>query len=396
MHRFVPWIITGLVIVLLLFMGLRTQASLVEVGQVRLAPLSITIEEEGQTRVVNRFEIFSPVAGYMRRVNLDVGDQVSKTQSLAELEPLPSDVLDPRRRATAKARVAGAKSARLAAEQQVEAAAADAEYARSEFERKNRLSKNQAVSQEELQQARTILQRTEAQLRSAQFAVDISLHELEAAENLLKYSAAEQTDKISAETVLIRSPINGSVLKILRKSEGVVAAGEPLLEVGNPLDLEVVVDVLSADAVRIKPGTSVELKRWGGDVLNASVKRIEPVAFRRVSALGVDEQRVLVVVEILSPTEQWLRLGDAYRVDANFVLWREDGVLQVPESALFRDQEKWACFVVEEGEAVLRYLKLGQRNGLQAQILEGIDEGDVIILYPDEEIESGSRVRVRS
>lgn len=231
--------------------------------------------------------------------------------------------------------------------------------------------------------------------------MEIAKYDLEAAKTLLKYSAATPRESVAEhddqlETVVIRSPINGSILKILRKSEGVVTAGEPLLELGNPQDLEVIVDVLSEDAVRIQVGTAVKLKRWGGVELDAQVKRIEPVAFKEVSALGVDEQRVLVVVDIHSPMEQWTRLGDGYRVDASFVLWQGDQVLQVPESSLFRDGNQWAVYVVEDDEAQLRHVEVGQRNGLEAQILSGVTEGEVIILYPDDDVKDGSSVRVRS
>lgn len=401
MHRYAPWIAVAVVVVVLLIIGLRPQATLVETSIVKTAGLVVSVEEEGQTRVVNRYEIFSPVAGYIRRVNFDVGDRVEKSQELVELEPLPSDVLDPRRRAEAEARVAGAKSALLAAEQKVNAAAADQEYAKSEYQRKQSLRKTHAVSEEQLQQAHTSLQRSEAELRSARFAVEIAKYDLEAAKTLLKYSAATPRESVAEhddqlETVVIRSPINGSILKILRKSEGVVTAGEPLLELGNPQDLEVIVDVLSEDAVRIQVGTAVKLKRWGGVELDAQVKRIEPVAFKEVSALGVDEQRVLVVVDIHSPMEQWTRLGDGYRVDASFVLWQGDQVLQVPESSLFRDGNQWAVYVVEDDEAQLRHVEVGQRNGLEAQILSGVTEGEVIILYPDDDVKDGSSVRVRS
>jgi len=216
---------------------------------------------------------------------------------------------------------------------------------------------------------------------------------MEAARTALHYAAEPAAAK---EPITVRAPVAGAVLKIPRKSEGVVAAGQALMEIGDPRALEVEVDVLSADAVRLHPGTKVEFERWGGDgKLLGKVRVVEPVGFTKVSALGVEEQRVWVIVDFTSPEMQWQSLGDGYRVEANFILWEDNNVLRVPASALFRDGEGWALFVVQGGKAVKRKVKVGQRNGLNAQIVSGVDAGDKVIVHPDDQVKDGVRVAVR-
>jgi len=235
-------------------------------------------------------------------------------------------------------------------------------------------------------------ERSRAQLRSARFAADTARYDMEAAQTALRYAA----EPANRQPIEVRSPVAGAVLKIPRKSEGVVDAGQPLMEIGDPRALEVEVDVLSADAVRLHPGTDVEFERWGGDgKLEGKVRMVEPVGFTKVSALGVEEQRVWVIVDFTSPAEQWQSLGDGYRVEASFILWQGKDVLQVPASALFREGEGWALFVVQGDKAIKRTVKVGQRNGLRAQILSGINAGDKVIVHPDDQVHDGVRVVVR-
>jgi len=254
------------------------------------------------------------------------------------------------------------------------------------------MCKVQCASKEEEDVAMTKVRSTRALQQSAQFAVDIARHELEAARTALTYAGA----KDSKEPLAVSSPINGSVLKIIRKSEGAVNAGEPLIEVGNPRHLEVEVDVLSADAVKITPGTRVLFQRWGGDeALEGRVRTVEPVGFTKISALGVEEQRVLVISDLTSPTDQWQRLGDGYRVEASFILWQQDDVLTIPTSSLFRHGDDWAVFAIDGDTARLTKVKLGHRNGLHAQVLEGLNQGQQVITHPGESIEDGVAVRIR-
>jgi HlyD family secretion protein len=364
----------------------------VDAATVQRGPLSVTIDEEGKTRVIDRYVVSAPVAAYARRIDLEVGDAIQQGQALVQLEPLPSAVLDPRSRAAAQARVDAAKAALDSTREKASAAKAEAELAQLEHKRIVDMCKVQCASKEEQDVAMTKVRSTRALQQSAQFAVDIARHELEAARTALTYAGA----KDSKEPLAVSSPINGSVLKIIRKSEGVVGAGEPLIEVGNPRHLEVEVDVLSADAVKIAPGTRVLFERWGGDeALEGRVRTIEPVGFTKISALGVEEQRVLVISDLTSPTDRWQRLGDGYRVEASFILWQQDDVLTIPTSSLFRHGDGWAVFVIDGDTARLTKVKLGHRNGLHAQVLAGLNQGQQVITHPGETIEDGVAVRIR-
>ena len=220
-------------------------------------------------------------------------------------------------------------------------------------------------------------------------------YELQAAESVLEYGVDNSGEP--AERVPVPSPIRGRILKVEHECEGPVRTGDPLLEVGDPAALEVEVDVLSADAVKIKPGMKVLFDRWGGDQpLAGLVRIIEPVGFTKISALGVEEQRVLIISDFISPAEQWQRLGDGYRVEARFILWHEDNILQVPASSLFRYNNGWAVFIIEGKRALRREVKVGQRNGLAAQILEGLEEGVEVINHPSDDVEDGVRIEQRS
>lgn len=383
-----------LILALAIGYGFWPQPVLIEAATVARKPLRVTVEEEGKTRVIDRYVVSAPVAGYVRRVRLDVGDAVPQGAPVLELEPLPSDVLDPRSHAQAQARVAAAEDSLHAAREAAVAAKAEADYAQAELRRVSGLRKAKTVSEQELDRAEARARQTTASLRSARFAVEVAGHELEAAKTALRYSAAQ--GGAAHETVVVRSPVGGRVLKRHRQSEGVVAAGAPLVEVGDPRALEVEVDVLSADAVRIRPGTRVLFERWGGaQPLEGSVRVVEPVGFTKVSALGVEEQRVWVIVDFTSPQEQWERLGDGYRVEASFVLWEGDAVLQVPASALFRYGDGWAVFVLDGNRARRREVRLGHRSDLSAEITAGLQEGERVIIHPDDSIADGSSVRVR-
>ena len=308
------------------------------------------------------------------------------------MEPLRPEVLDPRSRARAEAQVAAAEAAIKRAEQLESAASAEARFARSDYSRKQQLQEKSLVSRDALEQAATRSREAAAGLRSAGFAVEVARHELEAAETALQFSIAN--NGISAdETVAIKAPINSRVLRIHHKSEGVLATGEPLLEIGDPAGLEIAVDVLSADAVRIRPGTQVELLRWGGpQTLQAVVRTVEPTGFTHISALGVEEQRVWVIADLVSPRTEWEQLGDGYRVEAHFILWQADDVLQIPTSALFRQDGQWAVFIIDNGKARQVRVTSGQTSGLATEILTGLDAGARVILHPDDRIADGVRV----
>ena len=388
------WLLVAVAAVLVVFMALRPQPVWVEAVTAQRQPLEVTIVEEGQTRVQDRYVVSAPVNGYLRRIELQVGDRVEQGQLLTRLEPLRSEVLDARSRAEADARVAAANAALAAAQQQVAAAEADQVLAESELQRVKRLAEQQLVSEEVLQQAEATAQRTNAILRSARFGVDVARHELQAAKMRLTISAASGTQGVT-ELVDISSPVSGAVLQRLRQSEGVVTSGQALLEIGDPEALEVVVEVQSFDAVRIQPGVAVRLTGWGGEPIDAQVRTVEPVGYTDVSALGVEEQRVRVVLDLMSPREQWALLGDGYRVDAHFILWRGDNVLVIPASSVFRENGQHAVFVIDGERVVQKDVVIGQSDGFLVEVVQGLNEGDQIVRHPDNRLDDGVRVRAR-
>jgi len=374
--------------------GFWPQPVLVETHPVERAPLTVSIEEEGRTRVIDRYVVSAPVDGVACRVELDVGDPVEQGQLLLSITPLESQVLDPRSRAQATAQVAAAESALRAAEEQVRTAAAVERLADAELKRFRQLMEKKLISRDALDKAIAESTTNRAAKRSADFQVEVARYELQAARSVLEYTAGKPSEPF--ERVPIRSPVTGRILKVDHECEGPVRTGDPLLEVGNPSALEVEVDVLSADAVKIQTGMKVLFDRWGGEqALEGIVRIIEPVGFTKVSALGVEEQRVLVISDFTSPAEQWRRLGDGYRVEARFILWHEDDVLQVPASSLFHYNNGWAVFAIEGQRAKRREVTVGQRNGLRAQILDGLKEDVLVINHPSDKVEDGRSVKGR-
>jgi len=395
LHKHPVITVAAVLTVALLVWGFWPQPVLVETAEVNFAPLTITIEEEGRTRVIDRYIISAPVDGVACRVQLNVGDAVEQGQALLSITPLESQVLDPRSRARASAQVAASESALHSAEEQARAADAAARLATSDLERLKPLLDKSVVSREAFDKATTEVQTSAAAKRSAEFNVEVARYELQAARTVLDYTAG--TSGEPAIRVPVHAPVSGRILKLVRECEGPVRTGEPLLEVGDPSLLEVEVDVLSADAVKVKPGMKVLFERWGGEQpLEGIVRIIEPAGFTKISALGVEEQRVLVIADFTSAAELWQRLGDGYRVEARFILWHKDHVLQVPASSLFRYQGGWAVFVNDGNRAIRREVKVGQRNGLVAQILLGLTQGETVINHPSDDIEDGTRIKPRS
>ncbi|WP_346765471.1 HlyD family efflux transporter periplasmic adaptor subunit [Thioalkalivibrio sp. XN8] len=372
--------------------GFWPRPVLVETDEVARRPLQVTVEEEGRTRVKERYALHAPVAGYLRRVELEVGDPVTAGQPLAVIDPLPSAMLDPRTRAEAEARAAAARSGLVRAEKMLRQAESEAELAADEFARRAELLARQLVPRAEYDQAQSRKRAMEAAAQAAASAVDVARHELEAAEATLRYAGAAASGA-EAGPIEVVSPVDGRLLKRMQESAAVVASGQPLLEVGDPQALEVEVEVLSRDAVRIEPGGRVLFERWGGEqALEGRVRTVEPTGFTKVSALGVEEQRVLVIADFAAPAELWRRLGDGYRVEARFITWEREDALTVPAGALFRRGDDWAAFVVRDGRARLVNVRTGQGSGLLTEVLDGLEAGERVVVHPGDELEDGMRV----
>ncbi len=378
-----------------LYVTLRPDPVWVDLAPATRGGLVVSITEEGKTRVKDRYLVSSPVSGYLHRLSLEVGDAVAPGQLLTEVDPMPASVLDARSRAEAEARIGAASSALNSVRQKVAAAEAEATLAARELVRLRALSDSRFVSEDRLQQAEAADARAQAILRSARFDEEVMVHELKAARTRLEVSAARSSGNGEVERVPVKSPVAGAVLGLVRESEGVIQAGEAILEVGDPGALEVVVDVLSFDAVKLAPGIRVHLSGWGGPTLEATVRRVEPVGFEDISALGVEEQRVQVVADIVSPPEDWQTLGDGYRVDATFVLWEAEDLLRVPASAIFQESGQDQVFRAIEGRAERTAVATGRSNGLDTVILEGLAEGDRIVRHPDSQLKDGVRIQER-
>lgn len=351
-----------------------------------------SVEEEGRTVLRNPTVLLSPINGYLHHVAAEAGDSVSAGEVLIRIEPPPAPALDKRarRQAVEAIRVAEVQVSLAAAEK--EAASAQLGQAEADLRRAERLRPDEVVSEAELDRARHSWEQARALENAAERAVELAEHQLRNAEAVLAVTGGELAEAGQA-LLEIRAPVNGVVLRRHRWNEGPVQIGERLLEIGNLSELEVQVDALSMDAVRIGEGMRVELARWGGDYeLAGEVRRVEPAGFTEISALGVEEQRVFVWIAFAEPREAWEQLGEGYRVEARFIVWEGTEVLQIPSSALFREGGAWSVFVVEEGRARLRKVEVGRTSGLSTQINSGLAAGEKVIVDPGDRLRDGTRI----
>lgn len=376
--------------------ALRPSPLSVDLAAVERGPLRVTLEEEGETRVRERFVVSAPFAGRILRIELEPGEPVRAGETvLATLRPGTPSLLDTRSRTGLEAQVRSAEAALARARAERERSRAELRFAESDLRRQKALGDQGIVSKETVETAELGVDTRRATLAAADSEVKAAQHDLEAARAAL-LEAGDSAGSGASGIYEVRSPVDGVVLRRLRESESVVAAGDPLLEVGNPRDLEIVSDLLSTDAAQLRPGHLVEIEQWGGgEVLRSRVRRIEPSGFTKVSALGVEEQRVWVVMELIDPPERRLSLGDGFRVEVRVVLQDLKDVPQVPTSALFRDEQGWKVFAVENGRAVRRAVEVGYQNGLAAEIRSGLKEGDQVILHPSADVKEGVDVETR-
>lgn len=376
------------------------QPAMVEVAEVTRGRFEQTVDEDGKTRVRERYVVTAPLAGRVQRIALKAGDAVARGAVLAAMTPATPPFIDARTERELQERVGAAEATLARANTQVEHARAELTQNRADAQRTQKLATQGFVSSTQLERDNLKVTLSARALEAADFERDAARHQLDLARAALTRSRqAAQGGR--SEQLEIRAPVAGRVLRVAQESEAVVVLGAPLLEIGDPHDLEVVIDVLSSDALHIAPGQAVKLERQAGApnnnnaALEGRVRRVEPSAFTKVSALGVEEQRVNVIIDITSPREQWQNLGDAYRVDAKIVVHSADNALKVPVAALFRDGRDWAVFVADGGVARKRVIETTRRGGQQALVDKGLDAGERVIVYPGDAVHDGRRINAR-
>ena len=358
----------------------------VDTALVERGPMTVTIDEKGETRARERFTITAPVAGELRRIDLREGVAVSEGEVVAVIEPLP---LDPRQRQEVSGRVEAASSALAEARSMVDRAEAAYSLAVSERQRAESLASDGIASAETLERAQAGERTARDELEAARSRVRSAAAELEVARAGLMAVDPGRGGRL----IEVRSPAAGEVLSVPDRSGRVVQPGQPLLEISNARDVEVVIEMLSSEAVKVEAGDPVIIEDWGGDApLRGTVRLVEPSGFTKISALGIEEQRVNVIVD---PESVPAALGDGYRVETRVVIWQSDDVLKVPISTLFRVGSQWALFVVESDEAVVREVEIGHQTDVEAEILSGVTAGDVVVLHPSNDLDDGSRVEAR-
>jgi HlyD family secretion protein len=368
----------------------------VDVAAVVRGPFEKTVDEDGKTRVRERYVVSAPLSGRLLRIELDAGDTVQRGTLLATLVPAAPALQDARTVQELGERVSVAAAERGRATADIERAQVALDLARSELDRGRNLARQGFTSQQALERAEREVELKTKELAAARFDDRAAEHQLALARAALVRARTGASERGAGERWEIRSPVAGRILRIAQESEAVVPVGAALVEVGDPHNLEVVVDVLTTDAILIPPGADVALDRGAGTApLAGRVRRVEPAAFTKVSALGIEEQRVNVLIDIASPAAQWQDLGDAYRVDARIVVDRRADAIVVPTGALFRQGQAWAVFVAEGGRARLRVVEPGPRGGTKTLVLRGLDVGEHVVVYPADAVRDGARIRIR-
>ncbi len=377
----------------------------VDIATVSRGPMEVTVDEDGKTEVRHVYIVSAPIAGTVLRIShppgeegisRHVGDQVIANETVvAVMQPMTPGFIDFRSREETEAAVTAADAAVKYAQSEARRLEAAIAFYRTEFERAQALARTQTVSAQALDKAKFDVDSNEASLTSAKAQVEVW-------QGVRASLAARLIDPSSAVTpadpaccIQLHAPVSGRVLKVIQESEAVVQAGAPLIEVGDPLDLDVVADLLSADAVQIKPGSPVRIDGWGGSPIRGRVTRVDPAGFLKVSALGIEEQRVHVTIDFVDPPEAWSRLGHDYRVTVHVTVWNSDSALTVPVGALFRRGDDWAVFLVKDGRARRTIIRIDHRNGRTAEVVSGLSAGDWVVLHPSDRVSEGTAVAER-
>lgn len=444
------WLIVFAGIVSAVVYGFLPKPIPVDTARVIRGSLAVTVSEDGKTRVRDRYVISSPLAGRLHRIKVRAGDPVTAPSALeapsnglaattqddslvngnghgdepikptfspgttpaielAVIDPVDPSLLDSRQIAQAELRVKALETGIQSAAASREKAAVALEWAKTDLERRQGLKGKGANTKQELEDAEMLVRTRTEELNVAKFAEVTAKYERDLARAALLRSKPLDPDDVEKWQLRLQSPITGVVMKVIQESETIVQQGTQLLEVGDTRDLEIDIEVLSTDAVKIRPGHTVRLKHWGGEKpLLGHVRLVEPSGFLKISALGVEEQRVHVIANFDVPYSERPTLGDGYRVEAEIVIWEKDDVLKVPTGALFRENgtsqspaadkpssDIWAVYVVENGLAVKRRIEIGQRSGLEAEVLNGLSENDLVIVHPSDRIRDQIQVLPR-
>ena len=398
-RRVLIWGVLAALLAAALVHAFMPQPVPVDLGAAARGALRVTVDDEGRTKVKDIYVVSAPLAGRALRIEIEAGDAVIAGESVvATIYPGDPAFLDVRSQSEAEADVKAAEAARALARAELERTRAEMAFALDDYSRAAALADRQHISERALDAAELEVRTREAAVASAEAALLVRDYELERARAALIEPGQGGPSRQGPDAccVEVRAPIDGRVLRVIHESEGVVAAGEALLEIGDPRALEIVTELLSSDAVKVAPGAEVLIEAWGGgEVLAGRVRRIEPFGFTKVSALGIEEQRVNVIIDFVDPPDRWRSLGHGYRVETRIIVWQGDDVLKAPVSALFRDHEDWAVFVAANGVATLRRISIGHTNSLEAEVLDGLEEGERVVLHPSDRVEDGAPVVAR-
>jgi len=387
----VAWLAIAVLAGAALVWALRPSPVDVEIVAITRGPFDKTVDEQAKTRVRNHYVISTPLAGTVERITLLEGDSVKPGETIAVLHPTEPPLLDARTRSELEGRLAAAHAAREHADAGVAKAQTELAQARADLERTTKLAAQKLVPAAKVETDTLMVSLKEKELEAARAGVHVADHDIDVARAALSRASGGAT---TGTAWLVRSPVEGRLVRVMQVSEATLGVGVPLVEIADAADLEVVVEVLTADAAQVKPGARVDLTNWGGaGALEGRVRRIEPLAFTKISALGVEEQRVNVIVDILTPPSERQSLGEGYRVDARISTYHNDNVLRVPTGALFRSGDRWSVYrVASNGRARLTPVEIGQRNSADAELLKGPAEGDRVVVYPSDAIKDGTRI----
>ncbi len=392
--RTIFWIGAALVLAGVLAVTFRPQPALVDLTTVTRGSLTVSVRDEGRTRVRDTYVVSAPLGGRVLRVGNRIGEQVEAGDVVASILPSEPGFLDERARREAEANAKMAEQALAFARAERDRADAAVAHAQLELKRDEALRAEDAVAQSEFERRRLDLRTATAELNSARARVGMREAELRAAK--IRLMEPGRPGSANAGMVELKAPVSGRILRVLQQSESPVTLGTPILEIGDVGDLEVVAELLSSDAVQVRLGAEARIDAWGsGTPLRGRVRLIEPSGFAKVSALGVEEQRVNVILDVLETKEEWPALGDGYRVEVAITVWEGEDVVQAPVGALFRQGGAWAVFREDNGRARLTSVEVGRHDGRRAHILAGLEPGQQVILYPGRSIVDGTRIRQR-